>query len=72
MDWKKFGDDSKALTNYTGRQLELKKAMAVIHAHEIEVSRALLSALQSVPGLTVFGLTDAIALMNAWQPIRFV
>ena len=33
--------------------------MDVIHAHEIEVSNALLSALQSVPGLTIFGLTDA-------------
>jgi len=33
--------------------------MAVIHDHEIEISRALLSALQSSPGLTVFDLTDA-------------
>ena len=56
---KEFGSEDKALTNYSGRQLELKKAMAVIHAHEIEVSHALLSALQSVPGITVLGLTDA-------------
>jgi len=33
--------------------------MAVIHDHEIEISHALLSALQVVPGLTIFGLTDA-------------
>ena len=61
FEWvgKEFGSDNKALTNYSGRRLELKKAMAVIHAHEIEVSRALLSALQAVPGLTIFGLTDA-------------
>ena len=61
FEWigKEFGDNSNALTNYMGRRLELKKAMAVIHDHEIKVSRALLSALQSVPGLTVFGLTDA-------------
>jgi len=61
FEWigKEFGEDSKALTNYKGRRLELKKAMEVIHAHEIEVSHALLSALQSVPGLTIFGLTDA-------------
>ncbi len=56
---KEFGSEDKALTNYSGHRLELKKAMAVIHAHEIEVSRALLSALQSVPRITVFGLTDA-------------
>ncbi|HUI89246.1 MAG TPA: cysteine desulfurase-like protein [Anaerolineales bacterium] len=59
FEWvgKEFGDD-KLLKNYSGRRLELKKAMAVIHAHELEVSRALLSALQAVPGLTLFGLTD--------------
>ncbi len=44
---------------YTGRALALKKAMAAIRAYEFELSRALLSALQSVPGLTIFGLTDA-------------
>ena len=59
FEWvgKEFGDD-KLLKNYSGRRLELKKAMAVIHTHELEVSRALLSALQAVPGLTLFGLTD--------------
>ncbi|MGA7194632.1 MAG: aminotransferase class V-fold PLP-dependent enzyme [Anaerolineales bacterium] len=56
---KEFGVDNKSPTNYSGRRLELKKAMDAIRAHEIEVSRALLSALQSVPGLTIFGLTDA-------------
>lgn len=44
---------------HTGRRLELKKAMNAIHTHELEVSRALLSALQLIPGLTIFGLTDA-------------
>jgi cysteine desulfurase family protein (TIGR01976 family) len=61
FEWigKEFGSDNQVLMNYSGRRLELKKAMAAIHAHEIEVSRALLSALQAVPGLTIFGLTDA-------------
>ncbi len=61
FEWigKEFGNDRKTLTNYTGRRLELKKAMNAIHAHELEVSRALLSALQAVPGLTIFGFTDA-------------
>jgi len=59
FEWigREFGDD-ETLSNYSGRRLELKKAMAIIHAHELEMSRALLSALQSIPGLTVFGLTD--------------
>ncbi|HUH98083.1 MAG TPA: cysteine desulfurase-like protein [Anaerolineales bacterium] len=61
FEWigREFGVNDKALTDYTGRRLELKKAMAAVHTHEIEVSRALLSALQSVPELTIFGLSDA-------------
>ncbi|MBU2611407.1 MAG: cysteine desulfurase-like protein [Chloroflexi bacterium] len=43
---------------YTGRRLSLKKAMSAIRAYEFELNRALLSALQSVPGLTIYGLTD--------------
>jgi cysteine desulfurase family protein (TIGR01976 family) len=43
---------------YQGRALELKKAMVAIRAYEFELSRALLKALQSVPGLTILGLTD--------------
>jgi cysteine desulfurase family protein (TIGR01976 family) len=43
---------------YEGRRLELKKAMMAIRAYEFELGRALLSALQAVPGLTIFGLTD--------------
>jgi selenocysteine lyase/cysteine desulfurase len=44
---------------YTGRRLELKKALIALHAYEFELSRALLSALQSVPGLEIYGITDA-------------
>ncbi len=44
--------------HYSGRRLELKKAMLSIRAYEFELSRALLSALQAIPGVTIFGLTD--------------
>ncbi len=44
---------------YTGRALELKKGMTAIRAYEFELNRALLSALEAVPGLRIFGLTDA-------------
>ncbi len=44
--------------NYKGRRLDLKKAMIALRAYEYELSRALLSALDAVPGITVFGLTD--------------
>lgn len=43
---------------FTGRRLELKKAMSAIRAYEFELNRALLSALEAVPGLRIFGLTD--------------
>jgi cysteine desulfurase family protein (TIGR01976 family) len=59
FEWigKELGGDETP-TDYSSRRLRLKKAMAVIHSHELAVSRALLSALQSVPGLRIFGLTD--------------
>lgn len=43
---------------YKDRCMELKKAMVAIRAYEFELSRALLTALLSVPGLTIYGLTD--------------
>lgn len=43
---------------YTGRAHELKKAMTAIRAYEFELSRALLAALQSVPGLRLYGQSD--------------
>ena len=59
FEWigREFGDGEAPL-NYSDRRLKLKQAMTVIHAQELEVSRALLAALQAVPGLTVFGLAD--------------
>ncbi|NOH00870.1 MAG: cysteine desulfurase-like protein [Chloroflexi bacterium] len=44
---------------YKGRRLELKKAMTAIRAYEFELSRALLSTLEAVPGIRIFGLTDS-------------
>jgi cysteine desulfurase family protein (TIGR01976 family) len=43
---------------YQDRRLELKKGMTAIRAYEYELGRALLSTLQAVPGLTLYGLTD--------------
>lgn len=56
-----FGDEQvEALVEdgYTGRRMTLKKAMSAIRAYEFELSRALLEALESVPGLRLYGLTD--------------
>jgi len=63
FEWlgKTFGDSAvEGLVGrgYEGRRLELKKAMTVLRAYEFELGRALLSALESVPGLRLYGLTD--------------
>jgi selenocysteine lyase/cysteine desulfurase len=36
----------------------LKNAMNVLRGHELELSMALLAALESIPGLRIFGITD--------------
>jgi cysteine desulfurase family protein (TIGR01976 family) len=54
---REFGDKNVE-GKYKGRRLELKQAMNAIHAYELELGRALLSALESVPGLHLYGLTD--------------
>ena len=58
---KRFGDElAEGLdgNGYKDRVLDLKKAVTAIRAYEFELSRALLSALQSIPDLTIYGLTD--------------
>ena len=64
FEWvgKKFGNEhleGLSEDGYSGRRLDLKTAMHSIRAYEYELSRALLSALQAVPGITIFGITDA-------------
>ena len=59
---RQFGDEAAeglAGNGYKDRVLDLKKALTVIRAYEFELSRALLSALQSIPNLTIYGLTDS-------------
>ena len=56
---KEFGNEyANGLGDYQGRRLELKKGMTAIHAYELKLGRALLSALGSIPGLHIYGLTD--------------
>ena len=43
---------------FSGRRLELKKAMTAIRAREFELSRALLTTLQAIPGLRLYGMAD--------------
>jgi cysteine desulfurase family protein (TIGR01976 family) len=63
FEWlgREFGSEHEeglAEDGYEGRRLELKKALIAIRAYEFELSRALLTALQSIPGLALYGLGD--------------
>lgn len=65
---------------YQGRRLVYKQALAAIQAYELELNRTLLEALQSVPRLKVYGLTDAHKLdqrvptfsftLEGWTPLE--
>jgi cysteine desulfurase family protein (TIGR01976 family) len=56
---------------YQDRRLELKKAMTAIHSYELELGRALLSALESVPGLRIYGINDAHRLEDRVATFAF-
>jgi len=47
-----------AARGFEGRSLRLKQALSTIREYEFTLSRALLEALQSVPGLTLYGPHD--------------
>jgi cysteine desulfurase family protein (TIGR01976 family) len=64
--------------NYQGRALDFKQAMAGIRNYEFGLSRALLKTLAEIPGLRIYGLTDADRIaervptfsfrMDKWTP----
>ena len=63
---------------YAGRRLTLKKAMTAIRAYEFGLSRALIEAVEALPGTRIYGITDLRRLeervptvsftMEGWQP----
>jgi cysteine desulfurase family protein (TIGR01976 family) len=82
LEWvgRSFGQDAfeKYAGEFRGRRLHLKQAMAAIRAYEFEVSRAVLGALDEIPGLRLYGLGDVRRLeervptfsftLEGWQP----
>ncbi len=76
FEWlgRQFGDESAeglAEEKYDGRRLTLKKALTAIRAYEFELSRELLSALQAVPGLKLYGPADAHHVENRVPTFSF-
>ncbi len=75
-----FGQDygEKYRDRFSGRRLDLKQAMSAIRAYEFEISRAVLGVLEELPGVRIYGLTDARRLeervptfaftLQGWRP----
>ncbi len=56
---------------FSGRRLVFKQAMSAVRAYEFELSRALIEAIQSVPGTHIHGLTDMKRLDERVPTVSF-
>ena len=56
---------------FTDRRLKLKAAMTVVRAYEFELSRALIQAIESIPGTHIHGLTDMKRLDERVPTVSF-
>jgi cysteine desulfurase family protein (TIGR01976 family) len=56
---------------YTGRRLALKQAMSAIRAYEMELSRALIEMLESIPGIRIYGVSDPKRLDQRVPTVSF-
>ena len=58
-------------TDFSGRRLTLKKALTAVRSHEFELSRALLAAVEAVPGTHVYGISDSRRLEERVPTVSF-
>ncbi|MEW6239824.1 MAG: cysteine desulfurase-like protein [Chloroflexota bacterium] len=56
---------------FAGRRLTLKQAMNTVRAYEFELSRALIEAVESVPGARIYGITDGKRLDERVPTVSF-
>jgi cysteine desulfurase family protein (TIGR01976 family) len=56
---------------YSGRAWEIKKGLTAIQSYEFGLSRSLLAALQSIPGLRIYGPQDMRHLENRVATFSF-
>jgi selenocysteine lyase/cysteine desulfurase len=56
---------------FEGRRLALKTAMAAIRDYEVGLCRELVSGLQAIPGLHVYGITDPARLDHRVPTVSF-
>jgi cysteine desulfurase family protein (TIGR01976 family) len=70
----KFGEAQKQVwkdAGFDGRRLLFKQVMTAIRAYEFELSRALIEAIQSVPGTHIYGVTDMRRLDERVPTVSF-
>ncbi len=56
---------------YAGRVLDLKSAMAAIEDYELVLTRTLLDALKTIPGIELYGLTEESDLYRRVPTVAF-
>jgi cysteine desulfurase family protein (TIGR01976 family) len=68
-----FGEEQYELyaENYQGRRLAFKVGMGALHAYNFELNRLLLDVLSSVPGLTIYGITETRSLEQRLPTFSF-
>jgi cysteine desulfurase family protein (TIGR01976 family) len=76
FEWlaEQFADTQKlslAEEGFSGRRLNLKAAMTAIRAYEFELSRALIRAIETVPGTHIHGITDMKRLDERVPTVSF-
>jgi cysteine desulfurase family protein (TIGR01976 family) len=76
FEWvgKTFGDEYGEAwreAGFTGRRLHFKQGMSALKAYEMELSRALIETIQSVPGTRIYGLTDMKRLDERVATVSF-
>ena len=69
--WKARVEPGRNEAGFTGRKLELKKGMSAMRAYESELSRALIKAVDSVPGTRIYGVTDMKRLDERVPTVSF-
>jgi cysteine desulfurase family protein (TIGR01976 family) len=58
-------------TRVSGRRLAFERAMSAIRAYEFELSRALIGAIESIPGTHIYGVTDTNRLNERVPTVSF-
>src|SRR5688572_18233347 len=63
--------EPKDMDPSAGRRLAFKQAMSTIRTYEFELSRALIGAIESVPGTRIYGVTDRNRLHERVPTVSF-